>query len=428
MRKLLENARFGTVVHGLKEQLVGDVRPTLYLLQCAVAFVLLIGCVNVANLMLVRSNIRMKELAIRYSLGAGRGRLAGQLLIEAMALASIGGVFGVVTGMAGVRLLALIGTSDLPRGAGIQMDGAVLAFSAAVAVLTGLVFGSVPVYHLVRRDLNAVFRSTERTGTTEKRALWTRSALVVCQVSLAFRAADRQRAVDAELRAAAGGGPGLPGAECADGAILAAAVALQGRRAGAQFRGRTAGARARHSGSYKRRAPPMPCPSPTATMRARWRVEGYNPATGELPPVPRWSTIDAGYLAAMKIPLRAGRYFREGDTADSQKVVIVDEFLARKYWPAGKAVGGHIRRGIESKVRCLYGDRRGGQRQERGHGGPEPARRGVLELQTAAAAHDARGGEDGGERYAGGGGGARGAEASRPRVAAFRRARRCRSG
>jgi predicted permease len=78
-------------------------------------------------------------------------------------------------------------------------------------------------------------------------------------------------------------------------------------------------------------------------------VEGYNAATGELPPVPRWSTIDAGYLGAMKIPLHAGRYFREGDTADTQKVVIVDEFLARKYFPPGKAVGGHIHRGIEAK-------------------------------------------------------------------------------
>ena len=136
--------------------------------------------------MLVRSNIRMKELAIRYSLGAGRARLAMQLLIEAMALAAIGGFFGVLTGAAGIRLLELVGTGDLPRGAAIHMDGSVLAFSAAIAVLTGLVFGSVPVYHLVRRDLNAVFRSTERTGTTEKRALWTRSALVVCQVSLAF--------------------------------------------------------------------------------------------------------------------------------------------------------------------------------------------------------------------------------------------------
>jgi predicted permease len=76
-------------------------------------------------------------------------------------------------------------------------------------------------------------------------------------------------------------------------------------------------------------------------------VEGYNPATGELPPVPRWSTIDAGYLPAMKIPLRAGRYFSEGDGNETLKVAIVDEFLARKYWPAGKAVGGHIRRGID---------------------------------------------------------------------------------
>src|SRR5207344_2485859 len=107
LRKLLENARFGTMVEGLKEKLVGDVRPTLYLLQCAVAFVLLIGCVNVANLMLVRSSIRMKELAIRYSLGAGRARLAMQLLIEAMALAAIGGIFGLFVGAAGIRLLEL---------------------------------------------------------------------------------------------------------------------------------------------------------------------------------------------------------------------------------------------------------------------------------------------------------------------------------
>ena len=76
-------------------------------------------------------------------------------------------------------------------------------------------------------------------------------------------------------------------------------------------------------------------------------VEGYNPATGELPPVPNWSHIDAGYLAAMKIPLRAGRYFREGDTADAQKVAIVDDYLARKYWPGTSPIGRHIRRGIE---------------------------------------------------------------------------------
>jgi len=348
LRKLLENARFGTVVRGLKEELVGDIRPTLYLLQCAVAFVLLIGCVNVANLMLVRSNIRMKELAIRYSLGAGRGRLAGQLLIEAMALALIGGVFGVVTGMAGVRLLALIGTSELPRGQGIHVDGAVLAFSAAVAVLTGLVFGSVPVYHLVRRDLNAVFRSTERTGTTEKRALWTRSALVVCQVSLAFvlligsglltLSFARLLAVD-------------PGFQSQNVQTAEFSLPRAHYKEDAQVRNFVGGLleRVRTLPGVQAAGASDALPFTDRNNASAMGVEGYNPATGELPPVPRWSTIDAGYLAAMKIPLRAGRYFREGDTADSQKVVIVDEFLARKYWPAGKAVGGRIFRGIDSK-------------------------------------------------------------------------------
>jgi predicted permease len=348
LRKLLENARFGTVVRGLKEELVGDIRPTLYLLQCAVAFVLLIGCVNVANLMLVRSNIRMKELAIRYSLGAGRRRLAGQLLIEAMALAAIGGVFGVVTGIAGVRLLALIGTSELPRGESIHVDGAVLAFSAAVAVLTGLVFGSVPVYHLVRRDLNAVFRSTERTGTTEKRALWTRSALVVCQVSLAFVLLIGSGLLTWSFARLLAVDPGFQSQN-----VQTAEFSLPRARYkdDAQVRNFVGGLleRVRSIPGVREAGATDALPFTDRNNASALGVEGYNPATGELPPVPRWSTIDAGYLPAMKIPLRAGRYFREGDTAESQKVAIVDEFLARKYWPAGKAVGGHIFRGIEAK-------------------------------------------------------------------------------
>src|SRR5262249_13854012 len=121
LRKLLENARFSSVIHSAKEDLTADVRPMLVLLECAVAFVLLIGCVNVANLMLVRSNVRMKELAIRHSLSAGRTRLAVQLLIESLALALLGGAFGVGTGLAGVRVLSLLGADALPRGETIQM-------------------------------------------------------------------------------------------------------------------------------------------------------------------------------------------------------------------------------------------------------------------------------------------------------------------
>ena len=186
LRTLLENARFASVVRGLKDEMVRDIKPTLYLLQAAVLLVLLIGCVNVANLMLVRSNIRMKELAIRHSLGAARGRLARQLLTESMTLAALGGLLGILLAYAGVRMLAVLGAQELPRGAAIHLDAGALAFSAVVAGLTGLVFGSVPVYHLMRRDLNVIFRQTGRTGTSERGAVWTRSALVVCQVSLAF--------------------------------------------------------------------------------------------------------------------------------------------------------------------------------------------------------------------------------------------------
>jgi predicted permease len=186
LRQFVIGSRYATVVAGMKDEMVQDVKPTLYLLQAAVMFVLLIGCVNVANLLLVRSNVRMKELAIRFSLGAGRWRLGRQLLIESVTLSVLGGLLGIFTGWGGVRLLAFLGSKDLPRGADIHLDMRALAVSAALAVLTGLVFGSVPVYHLFRRDLNAVFRSTERSGTSERGAVWTRSALVVFLTTMLF--------------------------------------------------------------------------------------------------------------------------------------------------------------------------------------------------------------------------------------------------
>ena len=163
------------------------------------------------------------------------------------------------------------------------MDGTVLAFSAAVAVLTGLVFGSVPVYHLVRRDLNAVFRSTERTGTTEKHALWTRSALVVCQVSLAFVLLIGSGLLTLSFVRLLAVDPGFQAQNVQTAEFSLPSGALQGRCAGAQFRRRTAGARARHSGSY--RGGRHQCPALHRPQQCeRMAVEGYNAARGELPP------------------------------------------------------------------------------------------------------------------------------------------------
>jgi predicted permease len=347
LRTLLENARYGTVIQGLKEQMTEDVRPILYLLECAVAFVLLIGCVNVANLMLVRSNVRMKELAVRHSLGAGRARLARQLLIESLVLAVLGGGFGVLLGTAGVRLLAWLGAATLPRGETIHVNATVLAFTAAIAVVTGLIFGSAPVYHLVRQDLNAVFRSTGRTGTSEKGALWTRSALVVCQVTLAFVLLIGAGLLSLSFARLLRVNPGfvpqnvqtaefsLPRSRYPDDARLRAFVSnlMSGLRAipGVIAAGAVNGL-------------PMSGDSNDGAVM----IEGYPLAAGELPPVPQWTTVDEGYFQALGVPLREGRVFTEADTADAPRAVVIDEYLARKYWPKGSAVGGRIRRGVST--------------------------------------------------------------------------------
>jgi predicted permease len=344
-RKLLESARFGTKVVGLKDELVRDVRPTLYLLQAAVAFVLLIGCVNVANLMLVRSNIRMKEMAIRFSLGAGRWRLGRQLLTESLTLAVLGGLMGLFTGFAGVRLLVLLGSRDLPRGGDIRINGSVLAFSAAAAVLTGLIFGSVPILQLFRRDLNAVFRQTERTGTSERGAIWTRSALVVCQVSLAFVLLIGSGLLTMSFARLLSVDPGfrpehvltarfsLPRARYADDARVRNFVGnlLDSVRALPAVKGAGVTSYLPFSGNN----------NASVIM-----IEGYNLAPGENPPVPGWNHVDAGYFQALGIPLLRGRILTETDGTEAPRVAVIDQFMARKYWPKGDAIGARVRRGI----------------------------------------------------------------------------------
>ena len=345
LRTLLENARFGSVVVGLKDQMVKDIRPTLYLLQGAVLFVLLIDCVNVANLMLVRANIRMKELAIRHSLGAARGRLARQLLTESVTLAGIGGLLGIGLAYAGVQVLAWLGAHDLPRGANLHLDGRALLFSALVAGLTGLVFGSVPVYHLMRRDLNAIFRQNGRTGTSERSAVWTRSALVVCQVSLAFvlligasllglsfaRLLNVSPGFQAEnVQTATFGLPYSRYSDAARTANFTASVLEQIRAVPGVL----------HAGTTDF------LPFGGNQNASVITIEGYAMANGENPPVPGWGVVDPGYFETMGIPLLQGRGFTAADTADSLHVAVIDQYLAHKYFPKGDAVGRQITRGL----------------------------------------------------------------------------------
>ncbi|MGA2770324.1 MAG: ABC transporter permease [Bryobacteraceae bacterium] len=346
LRQLLINTRFATKVIGLRDELVRDIRPTLYLLQIAVAVVLLIGCVNLANLMLVRSNVRMKEFAIRYSLGAGRWRLVRQLLTESVALALMGGALGIAVAYGGVGLLSYLGAKDLPRGATIGMDPGALAFTAAIALVTGMVFGGMPLVHVLRQDLNAVFRGNERTGTAARGAVWVRSVLVVCQFAFAFVLLIGAGLLTMSFARLLRVDPGFQPENVVTAQVAAPRVRYgddaRARNFFADLLGRlSAIPGVRHAGATTY------LPFSGTHNASVISIVDRALAPGENPPVPGWNIAAPGYLQAMRIPLIQGRDISDSDGPDAQKVVIIDQFLARKYFPKGDAIGARINRGLQ---------------------------------------------------------------------------------
>ena len=185
-KQLLINAGFYTKVEGLQDSLVKDIKPVLYLMWGGALFVLLIGCVNVANLVLVRSRARLKELATRLALGAGRSQVARQLVTESVLLTMLSAVAGLAVGYAVLRLLGTINIQDLPRGSEIRLDGVVVAYTLGVSAAIGVVLGLIPVASVLPASLTLVLREEGRTGTAGTGARALRRALVVTQVAFAF--------------------------------------------------------------------------------------------------------------------------------------------------------------------------------------------------------------------------------------------------
>jgi putative ABC transport system permease protein len=336
--QILKDAGFHSVAVFLQAFVVRQVRPVLYLLWGGVLFVLLIGCVNVASLVVVRSIGRTRELATRYAMGAGLTRLSRQLLTEIVLLSAAGGAVGLLAGWWVLHSATVLHFDNLPRGFEIRLDptGAAVIFGATLVV--GLAIGLVPVARLARLNLNGALREEGRGGTGGRGTTLLRRGLATAQVAIAFVLLVGAGLMLASFRAVLHLDPGfdpagvvtatvsLPGATYADDASEVAFVnrMLPAVRAlpGVQAAGVT-----------------DQLPFGDSRRDSVIVAEGYVMKPGESLISPLNSSVSDGYFEAMRIPLVRGRYFDERDTADSPRVIIVDQWLANKFWPGQDPLG-----------------------------------------------------------------------------------------
>ncbi|HEY7191315.1 MAG TPA: ABC transporter permease [Vicinamibacterales bacterium] len=184
--KIFEEARITPAIRSLKDELVGDVEKTLWVLMATIGMVLLIACANVANLLLVRADGRQQELAIRAALGAGTGRLARELLLESVVLGLLGGIVGIGLAFGALRLLVALAPGNLPRMDEISIDLPVLAFTLVLSVVSGLLFGAIPIFKYATAQLATMLRGGGRTASASRDRHRTRNVLVVAQIALAL--------------------------------------------------------------------------------------------------------------------------------------------------------------------------------------------------------------------------------------------------
>jgi len=330
-----------------QEFITGGIRGALVILFGSVAFVLLIACANVANLQLARADVRRREVAVRTALGAGRGHLVGQLLTESVLLAVAGAAAGIAVAWAGLQIVITLRPANLPRIDETALDGSVLAFTAVLGVVTGILFGLLPALQLSRPDVTGMLKDGGRTGTAGRSRQLTRRALVVLQLAssvvlalaagLLIRSLVQLNEIDlgfnpenvltAQLQVPATDYP-----QPAD-------VVGFHRRATdrvAQIPG------VRAVGSVR--------VLPLARSIGDWsiKIEG-RPYVPEENPNGDFQAVTPGYFQVMGLKLIRGRFLTDADREDAMPAVVINDTMAARYWPGEDAIGRQFIMGTDDK-------------------------------------------------------------------------------
>lgn len=338
------NTHKGVRLESALTALVGDVRPALLIMLAAVGCVLLIACVNVANLLLARAMSRSKEMAIRSALGASRLRVVRQLLTESVLLSLAGGALGLLLAVWWSDLLVSLGKDDIPRALQVGLDWRVLGFTLAVSLLTGLVFGLVPALHSAKTQLTETLKEGGRSGAAGARRNHTRSVLVVVELAVAvvllvgagllIQSLWRLRQVN-------------PGFQTQN--VLTFSLALPERyptdKQAVFFHDLVAQVESLPGVQGASAVTPLPLSGDRYSLS--FAIDG-RPVAKKDQPSGDFFNVGLGYFRTMGIPLIKGRDFNEGDQHKSTPVIIVTEEFARQHFPNEDALGKRIKPGMSS--------------------------------------------------------------------------------
>ncbi len=338
------NTRIGATVTPLHEEIVGDIKPALLVLLGAVGFVLLIACANVANLLLARAAVREKEIALRLALGASRSRLTRQFLTESVLLAFLGGGFGLLLALAGIRVLKTFVPATILQTHAINIDAKVLVFTALIAILTGIVFGLAPAVHAFDCNLNDSLKEGARDSGVGSKGNRLRGLLVISEVALSFILLIGAGLLINSFLHLRNLDPGFRADH-----LLTMKVDLSelkypdGERRSVFF------------DEVLRRIRALPGVQSIAVAgnlpftyngdSCTIAVEGIpDPPPSQWPDV-IYRAIGPGYFSTMGIPMIRGRDFTDQDRPNSKNVVVISEKTAQHYWPGQDPVGKRLKPG-----------------------------------------------------------------------------------